>query len=269
MLRGYRSIFIALAGLALSAAQQSSNTSVDQGGAELSRNDTNNSPNAVVAIDRLTDEVAKQRDPYGKQREQREQRDIIAQEGMAYWTGPMFWVVIAQTVLAFGALIALIIDLRQNRKSSERQLRAYIIVEPGGVQEGRDGNYVLPVSIKNVGQTPAYALEHFGNIIVFTDGHPRDFYAKPEEIWVQFSPETDMVFGQGQNECVHVFQEMSEVRPFLERIRNRSAAIVHYGYVSYRDVFKRPQRTYYGFFHWGEDWSAENTLRCSFGNHAT
>ena len=87
----------------------------------------------VAGIDRFTESLIAK--PQPRSTDEREQRDLAAQESMAVFGYWVFWAMIGQTALAAGALIALVKDLRQNRRSAEAQLRAYISVEPGGMNE--------------------------------------------------------------------------------------------------------------------------------------
>src|SRR5690606_41805844 len=91
----------------------------------------------VAGIDRLTESLIAK--PQPRNTDEREQRDLAAQEAMAVFGYWVFWAMLLQTALAAGALIALVKDLRQNRRSAEAQLRAYISVEPGGMNEAKDG----------------------------------------------------------------------------------------------------------------------------------
>lgn len=101
--------------------------------------------------------------PQPRDTDEREQRDLAAQESMAVFAYWMFWAMILQTALAGGALIALMKDLRQNRDSAETQLRAYVDLcddrtgieaKPEWAKNG-DAAYKLNISFKNFGATPA------------------------------------------------------------------------------------------------------------------
>ena len=85
-----------------------------------------------------------------------EVRATIAQEDMAFWAEAMFWVTLASLAIAVCALLGLKAQISQNRRSSERQLRAYLAVKPLGVVKliGSE-NMLGQVLLKNVGSTLA------------------------------------------------------------------------------------------------------------------
>ena len=72
-----------------------------------------------------------------------------------------FWTLIAmliQTLVATFAFIAIVFDLRQNRFSAERQLRAYVEFDGIDASWQVDENINSILRLKNSGQTPAYNL---------------------------------------------------------------------------------------------------------------
>ena len=112
----------------------------------------------VAGIDRFAESIIAK--PQPRSADEREQRDLAAQESMAVFGYWVFWAMILQTGLAGGALLALIKDLRQNRRSAETQLRAYISLEviKGTVfEEGKEVE--IRLHAKNYGQTPARNCE--------------------------------------------------------------------------------------------------------------
>lgn len=161
MLRGYRVTGIAalLAAWPLSA-QQDCDACSGQSGSEQSSHIAQDAPRPIApAIDRIANELAKtrddQKDAYGDERNQREKRDIIAQERSAHWAQANFWAIIVQTLLAGGALVAILYDIKQNRKSSEAQLRAYLTFDEF-IWDIDQGDYKLQLKWVNGGQTPAH-----------------------------------------------------------------------------------------------------------------
>jgi hypothetical protein len=112
--------------------------------------------------------------PQPRNTNEREQRELAAQESMAVFSYWMFWAMMLQTFFAAGALFALIQDLRQNRRSAEAQLRAYVSADIAGLswnfEKGRiTANFIL----KNGGQTPAYKSRHAGGVFIRTDEEAR------------------------------------------------------------------------------------------------
>ncbi len=163
MFRSYWGALIAVAGLIAAPllAQQTSDASGGQPSTTEDRAEARGSPAQVVpAINRVADELAKTRndqaDPYGDERNERERRDLTAQEESAYWTQSNFWAMVVQTIVAAAALFFLLMDLRQNRKNAEAQLRAYVRIDaPGGPTRRSITSSSVEWSSVSYGQTPA------------------------------------------------------------------------------------------------------------------
>lgn len=112
----------------------------------------------VAGIDRFTESLIAK--PQPRSTNEREQRDLAAQESMAVFGYWVFWAMMLQTALAGGALIALVKDLRQSRRSAENQLRAYISMEVTAGTIFEAGKEVqIQLHAKNYGQTPARNCE--------------------------------------------------------------------------------------------------------------
>lgn len=88
---------------------------------------------------------------------QRDEADLNAQRQMADWA---WWVMVFtgfQLLIGGAGLGALIMDLSQNRKSSERQLRAYLAVVPLGIKSIVGNKWCIgDALLRNVGATPAF-----------------------------------------------------------------------------------------------------------------
>ncbi len=171
MLRSYWCIgFAALLTASALSAQQSGDASGGDPSAQQGEQIAKKRPTAgATAIDRIADELAKTRkdqsDPYGNERNQRERRDIVAQEESAKWARANFWAIIVQTILAAGALAAILYDISQSRKSAETQTRAFVMVDTTVLKkrtlENGQKRWFIEVDLANKGQTPA-ALRQFG-----------------------------------------------------------------------------------------------------------
>jgi hypothetical protein len=179
MLRSHWCIgFAALLAATPLPAQQASNADSGQPGTNNDAKVANNTPSPIApAIDRVANELAETRkdqaDPYGDQRNEREKRDLIAQEDSAYLAGWNFIAMITQTLLAGGALFALLCDLRQNRKSAEAQLRAYLVFDEFIWNTARQ-DYKMQIKWVNVGQTPASAVA-YADWVALPNPLPDDF----------------------------------------------------------------------------------------------
>jgi hypothetical protein len=119
-----------------------------------------------------------------KRKEQREEADLKAQQDMAQWAFWMLWVTVASVAVAATAVVLVYLTLREARKtnkaaqdavseaeaatrvaretldearlSSERQLRAYVLVSHAYVQNpSQPSHRIVTVRIRNCGQTPA------------------------------------------------------------------------------------------------------------------
>jgi len=154
------------------------------------------------------------------------------------------------------------------RESSERQLRAYIMIEPQGVNVPEDGLMRVPMDIINNGQTPAYNLEIAGDFLI-VDGDPRQFDPAIHGRLGDDTASTDGILGPGSNRFSYAYMEAELCAPFWGGICDKNAAIIHYGYLKYRDVFGKERKTNFAFYHWGEELSDVESKRCRFGNSAT
>lgn len=163
MLRGYWCIGLAafLAAATLSAQQAG---------------DARSTPAPIApTIDRVANELAETRqdqaDRYGDERSKREKQDIVAQEESAKWARLNFIAIVLQTFLAGGALTALVLDLRQNRKSVEAQLRAYCSLSCVNFANlGPEHEPKFTIAFINSGQTPAFKMKIDSESIILNAG---------------------------------------------------------------------------------------------------
>lgn len=159
----------------------------------------------------------------------------------------------------------------QNATSKEamrRQFRAYFIVDPGGINESESGIVRVPCNIVNCGQTPAYNLAVFGDILVVS-GNPRDFDPSTDGRLGEATAATDIVLGPGRNQWNFAYQPATLLEPHEQAIHDKKSAVVHYGFLEYDDCFGVRHRTNFSFYHWGHELSDEASKRSRFGNSAT
>jgi hypothetical protein len=210
---------------------------------------------------------------YAAHQAEHDDRDLEAQQTTAVWTHYLGVAGVLGT--AFGLLgVALVLfTFREQRKTSRAELRAYLTVEPGGINESRDGVHRVPLNFINNGQTPAYHIEHGGDFLIMT-GDPRQFDPathgrlgglKPED----FTVSSDQILGPKANRFSYAYLDEKLSKDFWGKIQKKEAAIIHYGFVRYVDAFSRPQATNFAFYHWGELLSDADSKVCRFGNNAT
>lgn len=126
----------------------------------------------VSGIDSLTQSLVAK--PQPRDSNDRQDRDLAAQESMAVFSYWMFGAMVLQTLLAGGALVALLTDLKQNRVSAEQQLRAYLVLHEF-VWRTDKGDYFMQIEWVNKGQTPAYKADAIATWIDLDHPIPDDF----------------------------------------------------------------------------------------------
>ncbi|WP_411290437.1 hypothetical protein, partial [Sphingorhabdus sp.] len=154
--------------------------------------------------------------------------------------------------------------------SEQRQMRAYVSVEPGGVNQSYEGFSRLPYNIKNSGRTPAYDLALCGDIII-VQGDPRNFNPSEQGRIGEGDAvaSTDITLGPNDNQWSYAYMDDGLIQGHRQKIAQRKAAVVHYGFLQYRDAFDNIRRTNFAFYHWGDELSDKESKRCRFGNNAT
>jgi hypothetical protein len=203
---------------------------------------------------------------------ERAEADLAAQKSMADFA---FWALalgIGQVILGVLGYFALIQTLEQNedtfihaREATEKQLRAYITVEPGGVNAPSEGKLRAPLDIKNCGATPALRIMVFSKFAVVTD--PVNFDPGRGEGLV--AEAGDASLGPNTNRFIFPYVLESFVKKHWPDIADRKKALVHFGYVYYNDVFEAGRRTNFAFYYWGDELSDVEAKRCRLGNDAT
>jgi hypothetical protein len=170
-----------------------------------------------------------------------------------------------------GVLIAIGLTYQSNRiarDTAKRQLRAYISVEPKGVFARDDDGWILmPVAIKNSGQTPAKAVQiesWFGLV-----ESPEWFDARKVDRKEGYTVESAMMVPPNEESFAYVRVPFNPTPAAELEIRNGKVGFVHVGKVVYQDVFGHPQATTFANYHRGPDLSDAHAKRCLFGNDAT
>jgi hypothetical protein len=177
------------------------------------------------------------------------------------------------SLLVFGTLVlavGVVFQIHDARASSERQLRAYIVVMPGGVirqSRRRNLRFELRPVVKNTGQTPAYKVRISGHAVV------RSAILGPDEDYSadQFGPSPSiMTLGSGQEmisfSVLDHFVSKGDLRSLMRGDRLR---LYVYGTVYYEDTFGNERRTN---FNYGIVWMPrrQNFWNASrYNNHST
>ncbi len=199
-------------------------------------------------------------------KEQRENRDLAAQEAMAVWAKWMFLAGVSQAFLSAAALFMLFKDFRQNRLSAESQLRAYLTVECKGIvaaDESDNGQIIF--EIKNWGQTPAYNVTSAMNIAFSST--PIDYNPNSFRNHLVFDDRKDSL-GPGQSR--HGFGFLHEMDLDLQvELRDKMTAIIQWGVVNYSDVFGISHETQFCFYLWGEVLDENSVRRGKYWNSAS
>jgi hypothetical protein len=275
MLRGYRGIILAV-GLILAGTNHANAEGGDQ--QKQATQSAAQSLSEIAATNREQAERTKRSDqeeaPCGQGKYDSD-ADLCAQwkaadaaSDSAWWA----WAAgIAGVVSTVGVITALGIGLHSNwiaRDTAKRQLRAYISIEPGGIEASKGGLSRVPFNIINNGQTPAYELEHVGDFVI-VEGSPMEFAPSESGRPDGQAAITDQSLGPNSNRFSYAYLEANLCAPFMDKIAAKEAAIIHYGHMTYMDVFGDRHRTSFAFYHWGEKLSDLESKRCRFGNDAT
>ena len=204
----------------------------------------------------------------------------IAQEtgaGLAFWVVVIALLQLVTIILGLfvikkavgdtGKAIAAMRDANAlAEQSARRQLRAYLVIEPGGVNEVVDGFARLPLQVENKGQSPAFDVRLFANHAVVEN--PRDISL--DDLGVPLGGESDGAsLGPGVCRSIYSYASEALIEPYAYDIVRKRRAIIQFGYVGYRDAFGDEWRTNFAFYHWGNNLTPANALRCRFGNDAT
>lgn len=160
MLRGYRGIILALAGLALLGANPVSYDARGNPATAQSDKRPDKKEDVASGISRIGEALEAQNaktDPYEEDRNKREIRDLQAQENSAYWAQAMFWATVGALVLSFIGIGLVWITFRETKSSNKiakAQTRAQLRIASATVDIRQVSLAFLP-EIINDGPTGA------------------------------------------------------------------------------------------------------------------
>ena len=189
------------------------------------------------------------------------------------------WTIISTLLNSIG-LGALIVTIAQGRKAlkrarqankiardtAARQLRAYVSIEPCGVNAPENGLVRVPVRLKNWGQTPAHNVMIFSGFAMVRDPFNFDKSTVGAPLAAAAS---DIVYAPGEHSHAYPYVEADFFSGHWDDLENKRVAFVHFGYVTYLDAFKVRRETNFAMYHWGDELSDEESKRCRLGNTAT
>lgn len=244
--------------------QEQSATAGDQGGEEQ----TPAAPDLVPTLESIEaairDLVSDEDQAERSDQEAREQRDLAAQEQMAWWAQWMFWATFATVLLTFAALVAILRTLHHTRRAADsaedmvieaekttaaavqtiQAERAYmtfagfnIIPDPAPPANGPVLTYSFQPIFLNTGRSPA--SKEF-NVVDFAAVGPGEPPPPFEEAEAMIGEAGYAIHGPGQ---------ASHCRPIrvpiatLIACANGQARICLFASVSYEDIFGQQHRT--------------------------
>jgi hypothetical protein len=178
---------------------------------------------------------------------------ITAPVNAANWILAFFAVI--GSILAWGTLIVI-------RRSSERQLRAYVLPESADISNVADPplaigppretaakilypewGAVVMVQVKNMGQTPAFDVLHYSDLVF------REF---PLKTPLPLIPSNKGLIGAplGPGICISKKKDHPPLTPEqLSSLRRGESSFYLYGVVTYMDIFKKRHFTRYRLLH--------------------
>jgi hypothetical protein len=151
----------------------------------------------------------------------------------------------------------------KQERTTRRQMRAFVYLDRGSIYNVASPINPLPIyrptgaevvspfegplaqlTIKNTGSTPAYRVEHWGNIFV------SDFPLQqplPSAKNTNKAPTSAIAPGGINTKSVKIAQRLTDAE--IAGIRTGTMAIWVYGEIIYWDAFKRKRTTHYRLFH--------------------
>jgi hypothetical protein len=170
----------------------------------------------------------------------------------------------------FTGILALFafVQVRDNRISNERQLRAYVSIDRAQIS---DINLVWPpvaeIKLRNFGQTPAYDLVHLSGIAFDVDPPPTGAFGE----WPPMAG-TKYIVGPGSESNKIMKIPEGEIATEAERqeIIAGTKALYVFGIVTYRDAFGKTRTTHYRLIQGGRvGIRGIHLMGCEEGNEAT
>lgn len=177
-----------------------------------------------------------------KDRKEREDRDLAAQESMSVWA---FWLLVISAVGTVAAIIGtflLVWTLHETRQASRRELRAYLSFGDLGLsvfksREVEGGVHLeLDTSVQNGGATPAYDCVHLGNVLAFTEEEASRYFSRWNKAPRMGKPIPYTVHnGRDVPASIYASEDLTPAQ--MKAIQTGEKDLYAFGEVVYRDTF--------------------------------
>lgn len=175
-----------------------------------------------------------------------------------------WWSLGSAVVLGIISTFFLIVTLGESRRTSQRQLRAYVSIGNGGM-----GNFVQPdgsriieyvFSIHNGGATPAYDCVHGGNVVIMDPDYAEEYFTTGWKKSPRIGRPLSYVVHGGGSADVSIQSHAPIAEEAIERLRSGEASLYAFGFVEYRDTFRKKRRTRFCRSVDGEEFARSDAL---------
>ena len=237
----YRSVIVAFIGWLILAGNTQPVSDNARGNAASAQGNESAAKDSNVAsgISRIGSALEAQNaktDPYEKERNEREIRDLDAQENSAYWAGAMFWATAVAVILSVIGVGLVYITFRATRKSNEiahdhQRARLLPSAELTRVNHLSDNMQVV-LRCENIGLSPAYRVRCFALPVGDIPKLPPNDAIEGHERTVKVGDKEDLV-------VIGNFEKDDYV----------------IGFIQYDTIFSGPKFSYFCF---GFNWSLQS-----------
>ena len=200
--------------------------------------------------------------PQSKSKEEQAKADSLYNLTKLY-----MWATIVGVLVALSGVAALIAQTIITRRSSQQELRAYVVQELGNISNVANpiqafrGEAITPtgaeisnpavgpvayIQIKNTGQTPAFEVRHWGDIC-FREHPLLSELPLPAPAEIESIPSFVLDPGIISTKRRYIGQPLSPTQ--IADLRVAKAAVYVYGVIHYTDAFKVKRITKYRFKH--------------------
>lgn len=242
MLRGYRGVFLALAGLILLGSSQPPKDSENGKQSAASGDLQKAAADISAAIAKL--QIPVEENPPCDKGQDNRSSDLCAQwkaADAARDAAEYAWMTM---ILGFVGTVLLVLTFWETRKTSRAELRAYVSVEPAKlVLNAQTGEAEVEIKVSNQGQTPAFKSVWAGNVVIST----REAMEKNIKVTPRARPKT----GRGVPSTINghqfangsLYNDKTFSKEMLVSCINGDTSIYVFGFVWYEDAFGTQRET--------------------------